>query len=214
MSDKLDMEELLTAIKPMYTEVTKKAYHEFSQEFFEKTKSEELLIVVLRSHIFIEHEIEILLRNFCIDVKKTKLQFYSQKLDLINSTGVLKKELYDSLSFVNEIRNKFAHRLDYKFDDEIYNTLYSKLPEDTRESLKKEFAPKKLRLDNSGYLLAMRHVLSSLWAELKAMSLDLWGRKTFALDIDEKIYEDARFYLQKHIEESNQILESSKSQKD
>ncbi|MDO3411482.1 hypothetical protein QWJ34_17080 [Saccharibacillus sp. CPCC 101409] len=214
MSEEQNTEELLESIKPLYTEATKKVYRESWEEFFRTTTSDELLIVVLRSHIFIENEIENLLSKFSIKVEKTKLQFYIQKLDLLNSIGVVEKELYDSLSFVNQIRNKFAHRLDYEFNNEVYNDLYSKLPGDMRSEMAKEFSPEKLRTNGSDYLVPMRRVLGSLWAKLKEKSLDLWGREIFAIDVRTHIHQDAHIHLSQYYEDIKKSLESTEDQKE
>jgi hypothetical protein len=48
------------------------------------------------------------------DAIKVKRRGFAQKLDLLEALGLIEQPLLPPLRFINDLRNKVAHNLDYK----------------------------------------------------------------------------------------------------
>jgi len=80
--------------------------------FYEALQQEDHLGVVIRSHIYIEHEVVELLKASWLDyacVAKMNLR-YEQKVELAGAVG-LEDSFLPPLRKLGKIRNDFAHRL-------------------------------------------------------------------------------------------------------
>ncbi len=72
------------------------------------------LTVVIISHILTEYLINEIIRNKCIYPEKIvddRQYTYSMKLNTIYSIGLISQDVYDKLSKLNNIRNRYAHDL-------------------------------------------------------------------------------------------------------
>lgn len=106
--------------------------------FMNDTKSEEILIVVLKAHLYIERELIKLLTESIIDEKVLKGTTFRQKLDLANSMGLL-DGFYGALGKVNSIRNAYAHDIEYKFEEKNYEDLLATLMKEDKDDFIKEY---------------------------------------------------------------------------
>ncbi len=97
-----------------------------NKKFMQDTKSDDILVVILKAHLYMERELIKTLTDTIIDEKILKSTTFRQKLDLANSMGLL-DEYYGALGKVNSIRNNFAHNVEYKFDEIIYEDILSTL---------------------------------------------------------------------------------------
>jgi len=81
------------------------------------------LEVVLKAHLLVEEALDLLINAYVFNDKKQKdlldwfnLRF-SKKVDLVQFRGLLEDKHIKSIRTMNEIRNKFAHNLGFKFSD-------------------------------------------------------------------------------------------------
>lgn len=73
------------------------------------TKSNEILIIILKAHLYIERELIKILTDTIIDEKVLKGTTFRQTLDLANSMGLI-EGIYGTLGKVNSIRNAWERR--------------------------------------------------------------------------------------------------------
>ena len=111
-----------------------KSINERDEAFFQILNGEDDLGVVIRAHIYIEHE----LREFILAAapKPEELKFsdydYATTLGFALALG-LNPNLKAGLTALGTLRNKFAHRLEMKLTDQEAKQIFSKLsPEDVR----------------------------------------------------------------------------------
>jgi len=101
-------------------------------DFMEYTESEDILGIILRAQIYIENDLDILLRKLLTHPEKISLQFFSAKLDAAYALGGIDDDWYHALKKLNKIRNKCAHDFKYKFTEDDYNDLISTLSKDAK----------------------------------------------------------------------------------
>lgn len=119
--------------------------------FFEMLEREDDLGLVIRAHIFIEHE----LREFILAAapKPQELKFldhaYSRTLQIALALG-LDPDLKAGLLALGAIRNKFAHQLNTKLTSEESRGLYSKFPPKIKTDMRQAYAATILKWPNTG----------------------------------------------------------------
>lgn len=103
-----------------------------NRDFMRDTKSNEILIIILKSHLYIERELIKALTETIIDEKILIGTTFRQKLDLANSMGII-EGLYGVLGKVNSIRNSYAHDVSYEFGEKEFEDLLSTLSKGDKE---------------------------------------------------------------------------------
>jgi hypothetical protein len=86
----------------------------FANKHLEKD-SANMMATVLVGHLYVERSLELLLKESLIDVDvlaKARFSFL-QKVAVLESMGLLLPASLIYLKSLNELRNKFAHNLDY-----------------------------------------------------------------------------------------------------
>ena len=96
--------------------VIAKEYKTVNKKFMQDTKSDDILVIILKSHLYMEQELIKTLTETIIDENILRSTTFRQKLDLANSMGLV-EGYYGVLGKVNSIRNNFAHNIDYEFDE-------------------------------------------------------------------------------------------------
>ncbi|MGN0409245.1 MAG: hypothetical protein ACI4GE_05925 [Lachnospiraceae bacterium] len=129
------MENTLDELKKM--EIAKESKN-INKKFMQDTKSDDILIIILKAHLYMERELTKTLTDTIIDEKVLRATTFRQKLDLAKSMGLL-DEHYGALGKVNSIRNSFAHSIDYKFDEKTYEDLLSTLPKIDKDDFLTEY---------------------------------------------------------------------------
>lgn len=109
-----------------------------NKAFMKDTKSSEILIIILKSHLYIERELIKTLTETIIDEKIFNGTTFRQKLDLANSMGLI-DGFYGPLGKVNSIRNSYAHDIDFKIDEKIFEDLLSTLPKEDKDDFVLEY---------------------------------------------------------------------------
>jgi hypothetical protein len=81
--------------------------------------------LVLRGHLYIENELNNLLKKFIPNsaILKLNKQGFYKKLELALALDLIEKEHFDSLEYLNELRNNYAHNLKYKLSVNEINKL-------------------------------------------------------------------------------------------
>jgi len=108
--------------------------------FLAAVRGEDELGVVIRSHIYVESALVLLLEHLVVDKKHLgKLDLdYSQRVDLAIALG-LKTEHAPPLHALGTIRNAFAHRLDAKLTKDRVDALYKQFSASDKEVLNVAF---------------------------------------------------------------------------
>jgi len=110
----------VTDFESMVEEFKEKNQQEFTA-FVEDTYSDNILQIVLRNHLYFENSLENILKAELKNPSKTltdRLTFF-HKLGLVRALDVIPSEVYSVLDYFNkEIRNNFAHDLNFEMKDE------------------------------------------------------------------------------------------------
>ncbi|WP_192511647.1 hypothetical protein [Paenibacillus sp. 23TSA30-6] len=117
--DSLLSQEDLDEIESVAADFEQK-YNKFTTD----TSSESDLQTILRAHLYIEYELEqILLKNLLHpELLRDKLRFID-KVRFVFSMGLVPRENMDAILKINNLRNTFAHKLEYNFFEEDLNKL-------------------------------------------------------------------------------------------
>lgn len=126
---------------------------------------------VLRSHLYFDHVVtQMLLEGLKNpDAIQARRMGFAQKLDLLDALGLIRKDFLAPLKVINDLRNRLAHRLEFKVSLKIVRDLENCTPRYMREFAGKTF--KKRRLTLSELLLVnltnlevtrQKHVFSRL----------------------------------------------------
>jgi hypothetical protein len=124
---------------------------EIDPAFMDALRGEDVLGVVVRSHIHVEAHI-----NRYLDIVVTSPQFlprmnltYRKKVELACVLG-LDSTYMDALIILGEIRNSFSHKLDAQLTDQLVGNLYQKLPPKCKLVFEETFTRVKSQLGPEG----------------------------------------------------------------
>jgi hypothetical protein len=142
------------------------------KDFLKITDHDDLLIIVLRGHLYIEREINNLLKKVYKDEQYRNLLF-SQKVDLCKSLGLIDSDRIPPLNKLNKHRNGYAHNLDFKIEEKDYEDLLSTLSKEAKDQFEIELdgfyklnQEKEKSLTNN-----YRVLLAAIWAELRIQNI-------------------------------------------
>jgi len=108
------------------------------QDFFKHLTEDDVLGVVVRTHIHIEASIiEFIRARVSFPERIPRLQ-YGALLRMASALG-LRSEYFESLKLLGDIRNDFGHNLKAVLTDKKVNELFSKLPQDGKEQALKAY---------------------------------------------------------------------------
>ncbi|UOQ85701.1 hypothetical protein [Gracilibacillus salinarum] len=128
----------LSKIESDYLEAGLDEFLKEKQDFLNKTEHEEIQMVILRVHLYIEKEMIRLTEIFLKHPQKFKGLNFKSRLDLLYGVGVIDKEIYDPIDKINTIRNSISHGLNYEFNKEEYKKIYDSLSNDILKEYKKD----------------------------------------------------------------------------
>lgn len=133
-------------------------------KFMEDTESESILQIILRAHLYIEYELtEILNKTLKYPNELGTNINFSMKLKLLLALDAIPPELKDPIKHLNTLRNKYAHELNYQFDERMYDKFYNTLSGKLKAT---HLVPISECLTNR-----LRDALCSLWIELIELRL-------------------------------------------
>lgn len=147
--------------KPITIDYTKNVIFQFIMS--QKYLTDELTIV-LKCHLFTEYILDQII------VKKLKrrskiLEYkFSQKVEILYSADLIPSYLYKNISYLNKIRNKFAHNLGYDISQEKLELIeMDGKKADIRRMLKKKSSRQQVRTFCVGILHQLNcHLASEL----------------------------------------------------
>lgn len=173
-----------------------KESRKINKSFMADTKSNEVLIIILKAHLYIERELIKTLTETIIDEKVLNNTTFRQKLDLANSMGLI-DGFYGTLGKVNSIRNGYAHEVDYVFNEKIFEDLLSTLPKEEKDDYLSEYDIwKALFYDGTIPELnfKLQLLLNNIW--FSVVSCRAFARQAIELRLREKEVEQLSKYLQ------------------
>lgn len=168
---------------------------ELNKKFMKDTKSKEILIIILKGHLYIENEIIGMLTETIIDEKIINQSTFRQKLELAHSMGIIKNE-YGVFGKVNTIRNKYAHNIDYEFTEKDYEDLISTMPKVHKDEFLKDLEEcKNIFYDKSipEFNFKIQLLLNNIW--FLASTCRLKGKEAIELRLKEKEIETLNKYV-------------------
>lgn len=157
-----------------------------NKKFMQDTKSDDILVIILKAHLYMERELIKILTETIIDESILRSATFKQKLDLANSMGLL-DGYYGVLGKVNSIRNNFAHNIDYKFDEKIYEDLLSTLTKIDKDDFLSEYEGWKNMLYDGTipeFNFKLQLLLSNIWFAL--VSCRATAKEAIELKLKEK----------------------------
>lgn len=155
----------ITLMDELYVHSARKIDRDID-EFMDATKGEDELQIVLRAHLYIEYELEKMLRNYFVEPKVFlgKDPSFSSKLNLVVALGLLPKDKLSPYEKFNTLRNRYAHRLRFSVTDEKLDELASSLDKELkRDFFDKDWNKKKQDRDENYKLSKLRWSLVALW---------------------------------------------------
>ncbi len=97
-----------------------------------RTKTGEKWQQLLQSHLYYDHVISTFLNDNLANPEAIHAfqMGFSQKLNLVEALGLLKQEAVSAIRYVNKLRNKIAHDLEFVITDKEVTDFYNCLPPD------------------------------------------------------------------------------------
>lgn len=140
-------------------------------EIFNKdVKSDNPIQVILKGHLYIEHELRELLEKNLKNpyvLEWHKLSF-SQIAKLVFSLGLLPMELFKTIMEINKIRNRYSHNLDFKFELQEYNNLEKTFSAEFKEYYEMFL---KQHTNHNCELVKLQIVLFTIWEQISAYNI-------------------------------------------
>ncbi|PEY19945.1 hypothetical protein CN331_11380 [Bacillus cereus] len=164
----------ITLMDELYVHSARKIERDID-EFMDATKGEDELQIVLRAHLYIEYEIEKMLRNYFVEPKVFlgKNPSFISKLNLVVALGLLPKDKMNPYEKFNTLRNRYAHRLRFSITDEKLDELASSLDKELkRDFFDREWNKKKQDRDENCKLLKLKWTLLALWVYVSKLVYD------------------------------------------
>lgn len=190
------------AIKEKLIKRRKDETKQINKKFISDTKSTEILIIILKAHLYVERELTNMLTETIIDYKVISTATFRQKLDLANSMGLI-DGYYGAIGKVNSIRNGYAHNVDYNFGEKELDDLLSTLPKEDKEDYINDYAKwKELLYDNSisEFNFKTQLLLNNIWFCM--VTNRIMAKKAIQLRLEEKEIETLSHYVKEDEKEN------------
>lgn len=163
--------------------------------FMQATKSNEILIVILKAHLYMEQELIRSLTDTLLDEKILSGTTFRQKLDLAHSIGIV-DDIYGALGKVNSIRNSYAHNIEYTFNEGVFEDLLSTLSKSDKDDFLSDYEEiKPLFFDGTIPELnfKLQVLLGNIWFSL--LSCRHFAKRGIELRLQEKEIETKSKYI-------------------
>lgn len=133
------------------------------EKFVRGTNRDSDLVIVLKGHIFIEHELEEMLK---IGLKEPEVIFkrdvkigFETKLNWAVAIGILPVNLRSAYAKLNTLRNNYAHKLDVGLTERDLKSIEDGLNKDAKKMYKSLIKNE----DKEDLKKLMRWIISVLW---------------------------------------------------
>ncbi len=181
-------------------ELLKVRLEEFSayrEEFIADTKHDDILMTILRVHMYIEKEMVELTNIYFKHPNVLKDLNFKSRLNLLFALGVIEKELNDPINVINKIRNDISHKLNYEFSEGDYEKIYNSLSKNILEEFKKDLNTANFIEGNLNYVEKTKLLLSTIWTSVKAEVLTSFiFKKELAKDYEEQAIKEVLEFKQ------------------
>lgn len=142
-------------------------YNEFSADI----DSDNPIQIILKGHLYIEHELTELLKRKLVDHTKLELDKFkfSSLYRLVFALGLLPEEIYPVIKGINDLRNNCAHDLKYTF-----GTKECKRIEDAFSGgFKKQYMSflSSSKKEQTNELVKLQMILFTVWEKIKAENI-------------------------------------------
>lgn len=178
---------------------------EMNKAFMKDTKSSEILIIILKAHLYIERELINMLTETIIDYKIISTSTFRQKLDLANSMGLV-DEYYGVLGKVNSIRNNYAHSIDYEVGEKEFEDIISTLTKKDKDDFFNEYQYWKTHLYDGSipeFNFKVQLLLSNIW--FATVTCRLVAKTSIELKLKEKELETLSKYTKNEEKDCKEI---------
>lgn len=159
---------------------------EIYKAFMNNTKSNEMLIIILKAHLYIERELTNMLTETIIDYKIISTSTFRQKLDLANSMGLI-DGYYGALGKINSIRNNYAHSIDYTIGEKEFEDIISTLTKEDKKDFLEDYQNWKPYLYDGSipeFNFKIQMLLGNVW--FATVTSRLTAKKSIELKLKEK----------------------------
>jgi hypothetical protein len=171
------MKKEVDAIYNKYIEDKCDIYLSKKDDFINAISSSEILVVILKGHLYIESALLELLSEV-INIKEIESDMsFKQKLDLARSLNLISKDTYCPINKFNKIRNQYSHNVNYVFEEKEYNDLLSTLRKKDKDQLMecRKLGQENLKIN---FLTDTMMLLYIMWRNIqlhKALAIETMG---------------------------------------
>ncbi|GAB1528947.1 MULTISPECIES: hypothetical protein [Brevibacillus] len=117
MLNKFSNEQYTEKLLQIADEYEKKLY-----EFTKDTDGKDFLQTILKGHLYIEQELNLLLGKYLKHPEHLDNRMnFSSKLNLVFALGVIESPEKVVIQRINELRNKYAHQVNFEIDQEYFD---------------------------------------------------------------------------------------------
>ncbi len=141
------------------------------EEFTSDVECENPMQVILKGHLYIEHELIELLKRKLVDHTKLELDKFkfSSLYKLVFALGLLPEEIYPVIKGMNDLRNDCAHDLKYTFGTKECKRIEDTLSGDFKKQYKSFLSSSKK--DQTNELIKLQMILFTVWQTIKAENI-------------------------------------------
>ncbi|ALC91653.1 hypothetical protein AM500_19080 [Bacillus sp. FJAT-18017] len=166
-------------------------FSEYRSEFIAETRHEDILMSILRVHMYIEKEMVELTKIYFKYPNKFNDYTFKSRLDLLYALGVIERELYDPIQSINNVRNKLSHNLDFKFTENIYKKIYDSLSKEILTEFKKDLEVYSWLNKNPNFIEKTKILLACIWTNIKASVLTSFiNKRELAKELEMQALDD------------------------
>lgn len=136
--------------------------------FCSDVETENPIQVILKGHLYIEHELIELLKRKLVDHTKLNLNkcTFSMLYKLVFAMGLLPDEIYYVIKAINNLRNDCAHNLSYTFGPKEWKYIEDTLSGNFKRQYE-SFLSSSCK-DQSKELIKLQMVLFTIWEAIKS----------------------------------------------
>ncbi|KOR78362.1 hypothetical protein AM232_07730 [Bacillus sp. FJAT-21352] len=178
--------------------VVKKKLDEFSvqrKQFVKDVEHDDILMVILKTHLYIEKEMIELTEEFFKFPTRLSDYKFKARLNLLYSLGIIEKQLYEPISSINDIRNKFAHNLTYEFTEKDYKRIKDTLSKEILTEFKKDKDFYSTFNKDMNYIDEAKVLLTNIWVSIKSdVLMSFKHKQMLASEYNKHYYDEIKKY--------------------
>lgn len=161
-------------------------YEEMFDEFLKSTSGENILQMVLRTHLYIEHALETIIEDSFVKPQLVlKRSSFANKLSLVAAIGIIPDGFYNLMRDFNKIRNNYAHDLKFELTEKHLDELINKFDDVASDGYKifKEYLSRITVKEENIFNANTKIVMATLLTSVKRHHI-LYVRKSLDSDMN------------------------------